>query len=321
MLFASVGTQAAAAALSVAASFVFVLGLALQQKANLDVMEHGPSGSGDAGGGLWASVAAIVTRPVWLLGLVGGGVVGFALVAVALAIGSLTIVEPLQVTQMLFTVPLSAWVVGGAIGRRDWIGAAALVAGLGLMVVVLEPQAGQDTGDPHGWLVVTPVVLAAAAVFTIVALRTAPFAAALYGAAAGALFGLQGALLKNALGIMAGDGGLTGALASWTLWGAGVLTLVAVVLQNLALRAGRLAAAQTTLTTSAPIVSAAIGIIVFGETLDVTSWRVLVAAVGAAVCGWGVVTLARSPALVALHADTEHIGAEHAGAADQLETS
>src|SRR5690349_6766652 len=134
MLLASVASQAAAAGLSLVAAFLFVLGLALQQQGNLAAMRAEREGRTRRHAAL-----TTVLQPAWLGGIAVGGVVGFVFLAAALRIGSLTIVQPMQVTQMLFTVPLSAWVAHTAVRRHEWVPAVALVAGLAMLVLVVAP--------------------------------------------------------------------------------------------------------------------------------------------------------------------------------------
>ena len=283
MILGSMANQVLAAALSLVAAFIFVLGLALQQRGNLAAMRAAAAGTSRRPAAL-----ATILQPQWIIGLTVGGGVGFVFLATALKIGSLSIVEPMQVTQMIFTVPLSAWVARTKVERREWEAAVVLVVGLGILVVSMAPEPGRASGDPNGWRLVAPIVVVSCAVLMVAAWRIPAYAAALFGAASGTLFGLQGAVLKEITGLLGVDGFTTASLlASWAPWTALALTGFAVTIQNLALRAGRLSAAQTTVTTTGPLMSAAIGVAVFGETLQLSPLRILAAVVGAGLCGWG----------------------------------
>jgi hypothetical protein len=220
--------------------------------------------------------------------------------ATALRLGSLTIVEPLQVTQMIFTVPLSAWVAHAAVKREEWVAALALVAGLGLLVVMAAPQAGTAIGSADGWRVAIPIALLVSASFGVIGWRVKDYAAALLGASAGTLFGVQNALVKDVIALLGEGFSVVGFLTSWSPWAVVTATLAAVVIQNVALRSGRLAAVQTTITTTGPIVSAIVGVTVFAETVETSPGRVVGAVAGLVIGGWGVLRLARSPALVAV---------------------
>jgi drug/metabolite transporter (DMT)-like permease len=294
MLVGSVASQAVAAGLSVLASFLFVLGLALQQKGNLAAMRAERAGTARR-----PAVLTTVLQPAWLGGMAIGGLLGFVALATALRLGSLTIVEPLQVTQMIFTIPLSAWVAHAAVKREEWVAALALVVGLGLLVVMAAPQAGTATGSAEGWRIAIPVALLASALFGVTGWRVKDYSAALLGASAGTLFGVQNALVKDVIALLGEGFSVGGFLTSWSPWAAASATLAAVVIQNLALRSGRLAAVQTTITTTGPIVSAIVGVTVFAETVESSPVRVIGALAGVVIGGWGVLRLARSPVLIA----------------------
>jgi drug/metabolite transporter (DMT)-like permease len=81
-------------------------------------------------------------------------VAGFVLHGVALAIWSLTLVQILQVSQIVFMVPLSVWVAHVALRRGDWAGGA--LVGVGLVGLLLALSAGQDTrqGSVASWTLV-----------------------------------------------------------------------------------------------------------------------------------------------------------------------
>lgn len=301
--------ELAAAALSLTAAFVFVLGLALQQKGNLAAMlaakEKAEGRSGPPATPLArlrdrSPVLAAVLQPAWLVGIFVGGLIGFVFLALALRIGSLSVVQPMQVTQMVFTVPLSAWVAHATMRAHEWRAALVLVAGLCLFLVGASPQSGSSTGTAAGWLVAVPLVAVLAGVCCVVAVRQQQLAAAMFGAAAGALFGLQAAAVKEMTGLLHEGMSVTGFVASWSPWLVVALTLIAVVVQNLALRAGKLASAQTTLTTTGPVVAVVVGILVFGETVRFDPLHLLAAAAGVVLCLWGISQLARSPSILAV---------------------
>lgn len=109
--------------------------------------------------------------------------------------------------------------------------------------------------------------------------------------------------------------GITGALTSWQLYGAAAAGLLAFWLDQNAMNAGRLAAAQPGITLGDPFVSIAWGVTVFGETTRGGGWLVAAAVCGAAMSVAAVV-LARSPATTGESARTETPGdrqdSEHA---------
>jgi drug/metabolite transporter (DMT)-like permease len=279
---------AVSATLAVLSAFTYTFGLALQQKANLATPDTSSSGARTA--------VRVVLHPFWLAGFVLG-VFGFGMHGVALAAGSLTLVQVLQVSQIVFMVPLSAWVGHLALRRRDWLGGALVAAGLVGLLAAARPGDDTRAGSAGSW---TVAALAAATIVValLVLARRSPWRAPILGAAAGVIFGLEAATLKVASDDLA-DGFSWGALlgvATWATLGAAVL---GVLIQNLALRAGSLASAQASMTISSPVVSGVLGAWIFGERLDVNPVTVVAAAGCVVVAIIGVVLLSRSDALVA----------------------
>jgi drug/metabolite transporter (DMT)-like permease len=284
---AALSSDAAGAAivLAVVSAFAYTLGLALQQKANMATV-----GVGSRRSIVWR----VVSSRWWVFGFLLGGA-GFVLHGVALAVGSLTLVQILQVSQIVFMVPMSAWVAHVALRRRDWLGGA--LVGLGLLGLLLALSPGQDTrqGSVGSWTAMS-IGSAVAVVVLLACGRGSRWTAPLYGAAAGIVFGVEAATLKVASDDLQADFSLLTAIrpATWITLALGVL---GVVIQNLALRAGSLSSAQASMTIATPILSAVIGWAVFGEHLDVGPATVAIGLACAVIAVSGVVLLSRSDAL------------------------
>src|SRR5690242_19821252 len=168
------------ATLAVTSAFVYTLGLALQQKANLATPFTSSTGR---------TALRIVRQPWWVAGF-GLGLVGFAMHGVSLAAGSLTLVQVLQVSQIVFMVPLSAWVGHFPLRRQDSFGGALVAIGLVGLLVAARPGDDKRAGSPGSWTVV--LVVAAAAVAGLVAMAgRSPWRAPILGAAAGVVFGVE----------------------------------------------------------------------------------------------------------------------------------
>lgn len=286
--------------LAIVAAFVYTAGLAFQQKGNLVVMDRGP----EARSG-WL---AVVTNRWWAVGF-AVTLGGFGLHAVALNLGALAVVQPLQVTQLVFMLPFSAWVAHVATRREDWVAALVVVAGLGGFLAAAQPGEGLASAPLSDWVLPGAILLAAVVVLLAAARVAGPLKAALLGTATGVLYGLQGATLKQATVDVAD--GLDVAVTSWSVYATIVVGVSAVIVQNLALRAGRLSSAQTTLTVMTPLASTFIGITVFAEPLETDPLRLGLTLVAVAVTFAGTARLARSPALVA--ADEIEAGDEPPG--------
>src|SRR6185312_11775122 len=79
-------------------------------------------------------------RRWWLGGL--GDVASYVLIAIALDYGSVMLITCLQVTVLLFAMPIYARVTGHSITRTEWVWALVLAAALGLLIKVGDPTAG-----------------------------------------------------------------------------------------------------------------------------------------------------------------------------------
>ena len=85
-------------------------------------------------------------RPVWLIGMAADGL-GYVAQAIALALGSLVLVQPLLATSLLFALPLGAWWGKRRLHRSDGLWAIALTAGLAVFLVAGNPTAGVDSAE------------------------------------------------------------------------------------------------------------------------------------------------------------------------------
>ena len=81
-------------------------------------------------------------RPIWLAGT-AGDTLGYVAQAIALALGSLVLVQPLLATSLLFALPLGAWWAGRRLRRSDGVWALVLTAALGVFLVSGQPHRGR----------------------------------------------------------------------------------------------------------------------------------------------------------------------------------
>ncbi|MEZ5145164.1 MAG: DMT family transporter [Acidimicrobiales bacterium] len=283
------GAQLVAVALAVVAGFSFTASFALQQRANLRVMAGAERSGSEA--------VAVVRQPDWIGGMVLQ-IVGFALQAVALGIGALAVVQPALVTEFVFMVPASAWVVGSAPVRRDWLGAALVIVGLVVFEGFARPEPGLEAAPLSAWWPAIVASLVAFGALMLLGERLPAYRAALRGAAVGVWGGLAGGLVKQLAD--AATQGMGALLSTWSTWALLVVGVLNILWVNLALRAGRLASAQATMASIAPLTSLVVAVWVFEERLRAGPAAVAGAVVGLVVGGVGIAVLARSPSLVAL---------------------
>ena len=88
-----------------------------------------------------AIVTSWVRQPTWWAGTLGA-VFGYVFQAIALAHGSLLLVQPLLVSALLFVLPLGARFSKQHVSRADWGWALLLTAALTVFVLIGQPREG-----------------------------------------------------------------------------------------------------------------------------------------------------------------------------------
>lgn len=214
----------------------------------------------------------------WLGG--AGDIASYCLLAAALDNGSVMLVMALQVTVLLFALPIYARLTRHRITRWEWMWAVLLAGALAVVVTVGDPAAGHSRGSLEAWIVVA-VVMGPALGLGVLGARIwsdRPVAAVLLAAVSGSSLALFAVLTKGVVEVVEhGAGHLlhTPELYAWVL-----AALAGMIFQQSAFRAGALTASLPTVTVAKPVVAAVLGVTVLGETLnaDGTEWFVLVAA-------------------------------------------
>jgi hypothetical protein len=238
-----------------------------------------------------ASGAALIwrlaKRPWWWFA-VAATVAGAALHIAALALGPLSLVQPLGVMTLVLALPLGARLGGRAVTGAQWRAAAAVAIGLPAVLTVAPHRAPLPE-------LPMPVILTAAAAVTVAVLALVGVAARLGGrgapvaraAAAATCFGCASGMARIAV---------TGAApfllaAALAVLGAGA----GLGLAQLAYRNGGLGAPLATLNLVDPLTAVIIGVTVLGETLQLTPARLAIAAVGMVATASGIWALTRRP--------------------------
>jgi hypothetical protein len=138
-------------------------------------------------------------------------------------------------------------------------------------------------------------------------LRTrGPARASLTGLAAGLVFGIQDALTRQTLEILQGHP-LTVLFTNWPPYCLLAAGIVGLWLMQNAFSAGPLHASLPTMAAGEPVAGIALGIVVFGDRIQVTPGMLAIEAGGIAALIIGVVLVARSSAFSGLHKITEVI--------------
>ena len=301
--------------LAIAAAGLYAMSDFLEQRAASRAARSGDPGRRDEGSRwvrAWLSaertLRRLVTDRQWALGWLVG-TFAYLIQAAALHLGSVSVVQSLQVTTLLFALPLST--VGSSLRPRamDWIGGASICAALTLLLVVREHA--PHTGVAHRGRILFLLLMIAAAVVLLVAaavVHTGAIRATLLAVAAGASFAMSATLVKLTSDDLTTNGVAHTAM-DWPGYTLAVATGVGLVLQQLAFASGRLPTATTAMVVANPVIGSVIAVIGFAEPLPSSVGLLTGLAFAGALLVVGVTLLAHSPLLRGNDADA-------AGAAD-----
>ena len=245
--------------LALVAALLFAFGTVLQQKEAQEVSDDDALKAG--------FLLRLARRPVWLAGMAADGV-GYGAQAAALGIGRIVVVQPLLATTVVFALPLGARILGQPIRRRDVLAALAVTVGLGVFLVVADPQGGREDATTAAWFASFGVAAAVCVPLVLAGRRasTPAMKATLLGIATGVLWGLSAGLTKAVVEDL--DEGVVSLLGDWHLYALAVVGWTSLTLAQASLQAGALAPAVATQAALDPIASVLIGTLAFEETLN-----------------------------------------------------
>ena len=251
-------------------------------------------------------ITDLLRKPRWLIGI-GCMVAGQLLAAWSIGHAALTLVEPLLTTYLLFALLLAVPMSKQAMRWTEVAGALLLCAGVTLLSLSRSTKPiGLSFGSFSHWYAAAIIAgIAYVAVLAGVA-RRGPARATLIGLAAGLVFGIQDALTRQTLEILQGHP-VTVLFTNWPpycLLGAGIVGLW--LMQN-AFSAGPLHASLPTIAAGEPVAGIALGIVVFGDRIQITPGMLAIEAGGIAALIVGVVAVARSSAFSGLRKITDVI--------------
>jgi drug/metabolite transporter (DMT)-like permease len=160
-----------------------------------------------------AALSHLVRHPVWLAGWTVNGA-GFITQAIALHRGSVALVQPVMVTQLLFTVPIALWHSRRRPSRLTIVSAGAVFAGVALFIAKWGTSTASGGTDRPRVLAAVVVALGVAiALVTVPAPLRRAARAVLEAIAAGLCFAVSASLMKLTLDSTLRNG--FGALSEW----------------------------------------------------------------------------------------------------------
>jgi hypothetical protein len=238
----------------------------------------------------------LITDRQWALGWLVG-TLAYLVQAAALHLGSVSVVQSLQVTTLLFAFGLSA--IGSSLRPRamDWVGGASICAALTLLLVVREHA--PHTGVAHRDRIIFLLLLLAAAVVLLVSaavVHTGQVRSTLLAIAAGASFAMSASLVKLTTDDLT-TYGVAHTARDWPGYTLALATGVGLVLQQLAFASGRLPTALTAMTVANPVIGSVIAVIGFAEPLPSSPGLLAGVALAGVLLIIGVTLLAHSPLL------------------------
>ncbi|WP_172831766.1 DMT family transporter [Mycobacterium asiaticum] len=231
----------------------------------------------------------------WLGGMCA--ILNYSLQALALVWASVMLVTTLQVTALLFALPIYARLAHHRITRSQWVWATLLAAALAIVIKVGDPVAGHDRAPLGTWIVVAAVMgpILLSCVVAAKVWHGRPQAAVLLAVVSGSSLALFAVLTKGVVDVLRTQG-LLAALTAPEFIPWLVVMLCGMIFQQSAFRAGALTASLPTMTVAKPVVAAVLGVLVLGETLDADGYEAFVLLAAAVVVIAATVALARGEA-------------------------
>jgi drug/metabolite transporter (DMT)-like permease len=282
-----VASHALAIGSALLAAFWAAVGIVVRQRAI-----QGEAGNPEDSG---AIVTSWVRQPSWWAGTLGA-VGGYVFQALALAHGSLLLVQPLLVSSLLFVLPLGARFSNQHVRARDWWWALVLITALTVFVLVGQPREGHYRPPVPAWSVAligsVPVVI----VCVLAARRMVGRPRAmLLGTAVAVLLGMIAVLTKVSTHRLAVRGwhGLLTVPAPYLLV---VLVVAVTVLQQSAFHAGALQASVPIMLVGEPVVAVLLGVVILGEHLVVRGAGALILTLAVAAMTAATIALGRDTA-------------------------
>jgi drug/metabolite transporter (DMT)-like permease len=270
--------------LAVLAAVFLAIGIVVRQRATMDVpQEHGVSS---------VMFLTLLRRPLWWGGT-AAAVAGFVFQALALANGSLLLVQPILVSGLLFALPLSARLAHRRVTRGEWLWAMLLTAALAVFVVLANTRPGDYEASLTLSVLVAVICTAAVAACVLVATRTMGWKrAVLLAVAVGVLFGVVAVLTKLVMHLLTHEG-LRAVLTTPVLYLLVVIGVLATLLQQSAFHAGSLQTSVPTMLVLEPVVAVVLGSVVLGEHLDVSRLDAVLIAISAVAMAAATIALGR----------------------------
>ncbi|MFG2373885.1 DMT family transporter [Streptomyces sp. NPDC048504] len=246
---------------------------------------------------------APLRRPSWWAAVALNGTGGL-LHVVALAYGPLSLVQPLGALTIVFALPMAALFVGRKAGSTAWRGAIMATIGLAGLLSLVGTSDGQSLSTAQR---VSVAVFTGAVVVTLMiagraAHRHPAVRSVLLATASGIAFGMSSVFTKAVT--VDWDNGAVSATDIPFLGVIAVFAVAGLMLSQASYRGAGLAAPLAVLTVVNPVVAAAVGITMFGETFRYGTTGTLLALSAGVVAAGGLILLTTERLEKSVPADT-----------------
>jgi len=238
----------------------------------------------------------LVRRRRWLLGF-GIMISGQLLSAWCVGHLALTLYEPLIATSLIFALALAVPLSHQRLRATELIGAVILSCGVAALSLSREP------GTPHvsfgsfaDWPAAAGIAVIAYICIHAGHRRCGTVRATLTGVGAGLVFGIADALTRRTVQILDAHS-FAGLLVNWAPYCLVAAALIANWLMQNAFNAAPLHSSLPAITAAEPLAGILLGVVVFGDSIDISAGMLAVQAVGIAALVVGVIMVARAPVL------------------------
>lgn len=224
----------------------------------------------EAGGQRSAGAIGAIRRPTWWLSL-SLAWLAYGFQAVALAFGTLLVVQPVLVLSLLLTLVLSARVEQRKMEIDETFWATILTVAVGVLVVLGRPEPGAREASISEWLVAlgAGVVVMGATVLAARRQRSV-MRAFLLGAVCGAIFGYLAVFSKTTVDAFV-RGGVPELVTTWPLYALLGAAIVGTIVQQYAFSAGNLSQSLPAMKIFEPLLAYSLGMTLLGETFTVST--------------------------------------------------
>jgi drug/metabolite transporter (DMT)-like permease len=241
-------------------------------------------------------IVDLLHRPRWLLGL-GVMISGQLLSAWSVGHLDLTLYEPLLASSLIFALALAVPLSHQRLKAAEMVGAVILAGGVAALSLSRSPGTPSASfGSFSDWPAAAGIAVVAYCFIHAGHLRCGQARATLTGIGTGLVMGISDALTRRSVQILDAHS-FTGLLTSWPPYCLLAAALIGMWLMQNSFNAAPLHASLPGITAAEPVAGILLGVVVFGDRINISPAMLALQAAGIAALVVGVVMVARSPRL------------------------